>query len=367
MKHPRHPLEALAEMGQRLGGKHSLSVAGSAGGTIAVDQSEPVEGSLLLFACGQSPIALAEHQTTGAGPDGPSEPEDVVNIFAFPAFDEASYVIGRQMVELRPTRGVREHQFHLNFANRRRAFWCSIFRMTALAQTGVLGAEVGFRPRSVKSSPNQRKGNKMDLDQAIRARRAVREYTTEPIDEATLHRLIDAAIQAPSAVNEQPWLFSVVQDKIILGRISSAARILALATPPVGMASHHVKEILDDPDFDVLYHAPALIVISSKTNGRWAIENCALAAENLMLAARSAGLGTCWIGFAQPWLGTAEGKATIKVPQDSLPVAPIIVGHPKSFPAAVPRKTAGIRWIGRNSVSEAAAGGRHPVLHLRSS
>ena len=207
----------------------------------------------------------------------------------------------------------------------------------------------------------------MDLDQAIRARRAVREYTTEPIDEATLHRLIDAAIQAPSAVNEQPWLFSVVQDKIILGRISSAARILALETPPVGMASHHVKELLDDPDFDVLYHAPALIVISSKTNGHWAIENCALAAENLMLAARSAGLGTCWIGFAQAWLGTAEGKATIEVPQDCLPVAPIIVGHPKSFTAAVPRKAADIRWIGRNSVSEVAAGGRRPVLHLRSS
>ena len=45
----------------------------------------------------------------------------------------------------------------------------------------------------------------MELGQAIYARRAVREFTSEPIERATVLRLIDAAVQAPSAVNEQPW------------------------------------------------------------------------------------------------------------------------------------------------------------------
>jgi len=49
----------------------------------------------------------------------------------------------------------------------------------------------------------------MELEQAIYARRAVREYTTEPVDQVMLRRLIDAAIQAPSAVNEQPWSFTI--------------------------------------------------------------------------------------------------------------------------------------------------------------
>ena len=207
----------------------------------------------------------------------------------------------------------------------------------------------------------------MDLDEVIHAWRAVREYTAEPVDEAMLRQLIDAAIQAPSAVNEQPWVFSVVRDRAVLASISSAAKAYVLAAPPAGVAPHHLHELLDDPDFDILYRAPALIVISSATRGQWAVENCALAAENLMLAARAAGLGTCWIGFAQAWLGTPEGKATINLPQDCLPVAPIIVGHPKSFPQAVPRKSAEIRWIGRSSESERAGGGQRPVLHLRSS
>lgn len=65
-----------------------------------------------------------------------------------------------------------------------------------------------------------------------------------------------------------------------------------------------------------------------------------------MLAARAAGLGTCWIGFAQTWVGTPEGKAALGLPLDCLPVAPIIVGHPTSFPPAVPRKPPETSWIG---------------------
>lgn len=44
----------------------------------------------------------------------------------------------------------------------------------------------------------------IDLKEAIYTRRAVREFTDAPVDEAILRQLIDAAIQAPSAVNAQP-------------------------------------------------------------------------------------------------------------------------------------------------------------------
>jgi nitroreductase len=56
----------------------------------------------------------------------------------------------------------------------------------------------------------------MDLQEAIYSRRAVRAFTDEPVDEATLRRLIDAAIQAPSAVNQQPWTFTVVRNQAVL-------------------------------------------------------------------------------------------------------------------------------------------------------
>lgn len=185
----------------------------------------------------------------------------------------------------------------------------------------------------------------MELKQAIYARRTTREFTAETVDQETIRQLIDAAIQAPSAVNEQGWSFSVVRDKSILARISNQAKAQMLKTPATGLPSHHFHD-LSDPDYDIFYHAPVLIVISSVTQSQWAVENCSLAAEDLMLAAFAAGLGTCWIGFAQSWLGTPEGKATIGIPPSYVPIAPIIVGHPKSAAQPVTRKEPEIRWIG---------------------
>lgn len=189
----------------------------------------------------------------------------------------------------------------------------------------------------------------MDLQQAIRSRRAVRAFTSAPVERATLLRLIDAAILAPSAVNEQPWSFTVVQDQDLLARISAESKAHMLASPPHAISGLHLQERLRDPGFDIFYHAPVLIVISSVKADQWAIENCSLAAENLMLAACAEGLGTCWIGFAQTWLASDAGKAVLGVPADYLPVAPIIVGHPQSPVAAVPRKPPEIRWIDAGS------------------
>ncbi len=186
----------------------------------------------------------------------------------------------------------------------------------------------------------------MDLKQAIYSRRSVREFTAEAIEQKVLRDLIDAAVQAPSAVNQQPWSFCVVEDKAVLARISREAKAHVLGVSPAGLVSHHFTDVLSDPNFDIFYHAPALIVISSAVQSPWAVENCTLAAENLMLTACAAGLGTCWIGFAQAWLGTSEGKAALDLPQSYVPVAPIIVGHPKSIPPPVPRREPEIRWIG---------------------
>ncbi len=186
----------------------------------------------------------------------------------------------------------------------------------------------------------------MDLKEAIYSRRAVREYTAEPVDDATIRALIDAAIQAPSAINQQPWSFCVVRDKALLGHISREAKAHTLRSSPLGLMSDHFQQILGDPKFDIFYHAPVLIVIASLAGIPWAVEDCALAAEHLMLAARGAGLGSCWIGFAQNWLATADGKAALQLPPTYLPIAPIIIGHPLSEPPAVLRKDPEIRWIG---------------------
>lgn len=89
-----------------------------------------------------------------------------------------------------------------------------------------------------------------------------------------------------------------------------------------------------------------LILISAITEGPWIVEDCALAAENLMLTAYAAGLGSCWVGFAQSFLNTSEGKNVLGLPAAWVPVAPIIVGHPKAAAPPVPRNEPEVRWIG---------------------
>ena len=186
----------------------------------------------------------------------------------------------------------------------------------------------------------------MDLDQAISNRRSVREYTTQRVDELTIRRLINAAILAPNAVNQQPWSFTVVRDQSRLDRISREAKSHVLTTMPAGPHSDHFRSLLEDPNFQIFYHAPVLILISAETQGPWIIEDCALAAENLMLTACAVGLGTCWIGFAQSFLNTPSGKELLDLPAGCVAVAPIIVGHPRDVPAPVPRKEPEVRWIG---------------------
>ncbi len=185
----------------------------------------------------------------------------------------------------------------------------------------------------------------MDLEDAIMSRRSVREYTADPIDEPTIRRLIDAAVHAPNAVNQQPWTFTVVRNQAVLDRVSLEAKDHMRANMPPGVHSTRFP-MLGDPHFHIFYHAPALILISAIAPGPWIVEDCALAAENLMLAACAAGLGSCWIGFAQGYLNTPEGKQALGLPGATVPVAPIIVGRPKGVSPAVARKQPEIRWVG---------------------
>ena len=157
---------------------------------------------------------------------------------------------------------------------------------------------------------------------------------------------MSAAIHAPSAVNQQPWTFTVVRDQTMLDRISRDAKSHMLATMQASPHSDRFQSLLNDPDFHIFYRAPVLILISAVAEGSWIVEDCALAAENLMLAAYAAGLGTCWIGFAQSFRNTSEGKKVLGLPTAWVPVAPIIVGHAKAMPASVPRNKPDVRWIG---------------------
>lgn len=163
----------------------------------------------------------------------------------------------------------------------------------------------------------------MTVLDAIRGRRATRSYLAKQVSEKTVRELLDAAVQAPSARDLQPWSFVVIQDKTLLGAISEQAK-RALARDP-----HWNRELpLEDPGFDIFYGASTLIVICAKEEGFSPVGDCYMAGQNLMLAAFSMGLATCPIGLARDALRSPEMQERLGIPAGEQPVLPIIVGYP---------------------------------------
>jgi nitroreductase len=189
----------------------------------------------------------------------------------------------------------------------------------------------------------------MNLSQVIRDRRAVRDYTLEPVSPGVVYQLISAASWAPSAMNGQNCHFTVITDKSLLDEISTKAKAWLLKNGSSTLQSQHFRDLLSDENFHLLYNAPVLIVISAPSQNPWVTEDCALAAQNMMLAATDLGLGSCWVGFAQGWLNTSEGQDLLNLSRHFRSVAPIIVGYPKAVLPPVPRKAPAISWVGTTS------------------
>lgn len=162
----------------------------------------------------------------------------------------------------------------------------------------------------------------MNVLDAIRERRAVRAYRPQRVDEATLQTLLVAATQAPSARNAQPWSFVVVEDRALLRRISRQTIQRMAANPYWRMyASFH------DPDFDIFYGAPTLVMICARRNGLDPAGDCHLAGANLMLAAHALGLATCPIGLAREELSVDAMRRDLAIPDGVDPALPIVVGY----------------------------------------
>jgi nitroreductase len=169
--------------------------------------------------------------------------------------------------------------------------------------------------------------------EAIYQRRSVRSYTDQALDRATILTLLEAAVQAPTAMHEEPWAFSVVQDRALLARLSDAAR----ETNRLGghIAPPHAAP--DGPD-NLFHNAGTLIVIWGKKMGPFVTADCWLAAENLMLAGCSMGLGSCVIGCVVGTLNSLPWKSDLGAREDLTAIAPIIVGRAAAHVAPVTRE-----------------------------
>jgi len=178
--------------------------------------------------------------------------------------------------------------------------------------------------------------------EAIKSRRAIRSYEDKPVPESAVQTMLEAATYAPSAINVQPWKFTIVTNKAEMKKLSDAAKpMLVRMLPDVGDEGLvGLKKRLSDPNYNIFYNAPLLIFVSG-IKSPYAVYDCSMAAQNMMLAAYTLGIGSCWIGTAVGLANQPNFKVELGVPEDHEVHAAIIFGYPKGgFPKAPEKRPA---------------------------
>ncbi len=148
----------------------------------------------------------------------------------------------------------------------------------------------------------------------MRTRNAVRNYTTEAVDDSSLERMLDAMLAAPSASNKQAWAFVVVRNP------TSVRRIRAFSPGVIGVPSLILVACFDKAQ------------IPDDSRMRDVGELCiAMAVQNFLLAAHALGLGGCPVSSFL----SGPVRLLLDLPHHLDPVLIVPVGHParKSEPS----------------------------------
>ena len=180
--------------------------------------------------------------------------------------------------------------------------------------------------------------------EAIKSRRAIRSFEDKPVPDSAIQTMLEAATYAPSAINIQPWKFTIITNKELMKQLSDTAKpALIRMLPDVGDEGlMGLKKRLSDPNYNIFYNAPLLIFVSG-IKSPYAIYDCSMAAQNMMLAAFTLGVGSCWIGTAVRLANDPKVKAELGVPNDHEVHAAIVFGYPKGgFPKAPEKRRAQI-------------------------
>jgi nitroreductase len=158
----------------------------------------------------------------------------------------------------------------------------------------------------------------MDVFEAIEKRYSVRGYKPDPVEDDKLRQVLEAARQAPTAANRQPFRMLVVHTA---GREEELARVYGrrwLTQAPLVVAFVAVPgeawRRMDDKPYDEV--------------------DATIAMDHFVLAATALGLGTCWIAAFDP----AAAREVFGLPDDVEPVALTPLGYPDKDRAVTSRR-----------------------------
>lgn len=180
----------------------------------------------------------------------------------------------------------------------------------------------------------------MTFSELLQKRRAIRDFEDKPIPTKVIDEILQDATLAPSASNNQPCRFVIVQCRKTIKALSDESKANLLrdnAEKKIKLNAEYVA-FLQNENFNVFYNAPDLIyIVGAKSVGSLDVD-CALAASYIMFGAAARGLGTCWVALGAN-IRDPQLKGELGISDNQRIVAPIILGYPKAIPTASERHT----------------------------
>lgn len=178
----------------------------------------------------------------------------------------------------------------------------------------------------------------MDVMEAIKTRRSVREYESRAIEKEVINELLEMATMAPSGRNFQPWGFVVIQDKKEVDEWSEKIKSFYAENIEKFPHMEPFKDRFTNPDYHIFHNAPSIIVTYGESSSPYSVKDGTMAATNIMYAGHSKGIGTCWIGLADFTLNSEEFKKRYNVSEGYELVSVLAIGYSKTQPVVPERK-----------------------------
>lgn len=167
----------------------------------------------------------------------------------------------------------------------------------------------------------------------IKNRRSIRRYLPEQIKDEELNTIIEAGIYAPTAHNEQPWHFTVIQNKELLDHISITTKGFM-----TNCGVDWIEKMGTNEKLHLFYNAPTVIIVSGKKEAYSSLTDCSAAIENMMLAAESLNIGSCWIGLVSFFFEQEEEMKKLNIPEGYTPYYAVTFGYKQVRPTRIPER-----------------------------
>lgn len=168
--------------------------------------------------------------------------------------------------------------------------------------------------------------------QAILESNTAKAFKNQPVPDQMIDRILQCGIKAPSAMNQQPWHFTVIKNRELLDQMDADAPKPQM--PPKGAQPGGPAQ----PKRHLFFRAPLVVLISATENSKFSTFDSALACENMSLAAQGMGLGTHIVAAMQLLFEGPKGneyRKILRIPDGKRPLVAIAIGWPERTPDAV--------------------------------